>query len=468
MKTIEMRDRILVDIEISYETEAIKHGKQPIWPLIRLKINELIRSKKNINSRTFEFRKNINIDAFKSLFFGLQHLFFLSRFDFWVYSSSDRRKKLNGLFTDRVIGGIIQNDNFLCVENPYPLGKHYSSKELPKINIMSQSIFYLGELVFAKLFVHNIKIENELCLKNILGENNLDFDYRAHLKRFLGQYLFYKLLLRFFSPKAVFIVYSASSMGMIKALKEKEIPVVELQHGIINYKHLAYNVYKDFGKDLFPDFLLVYGEKERNVFLNKKNYFIDSKNVIPIGYYFLEMIRKGEKPKTNYSEFNKIVAFSFQDVFYEAIFQFINEVASLDKSICYLIIPRNINENYKENNLEPNVFIERKLNIYEALQICDIHASINSSCAVEALIFGVPNVLYDYNNWASDYYKQILGEDNSTFYVKEPEEFINVIRRNEFMPKQEIERKGSFFFKKGFINNFDWFLQTRILYNNKF
>ncbi|WP_405208879.1 hypothetical protein [Aquimarina sp. LLG6339-5] len=451
----------LKNMEVGYDTESITIHNQAVWPVIRLKINECIRSEEGIVSRSFNIRSNINYNSFKTLFFGFRHLLKFRKYKYWFFSSSDRRKKVNGIYEDRVIEGLIGESDRLVFENPYPLGKHYPINSLGKINIISQSPFYLGEIIFSKLFRIKSKIQNEQVLKTIVDDYGLSFNYKICIQKYWGQYLFYKTILRFHKPKVVFLVYSASSMGMIKALKERNIPVVELQHGIINEKHLAYNVFKDFGNFFYPDYLMTYGEKELEVF-HEENYFITPKNVIPVGYYFLERSRKIKKPENKYLGYNKIVVFSFQEVFENQTFDFLNDAASLDPSICYVIIPRNVNNSYKQIKLMPNIFIEREINIYDALKICDIHATINSSCAIEALTFGVPSILYNYDNWSSSYFKSIFGIDGSGYYVKTPEKFIEVIKKNNFASSKQIMKNGETFFKKDFLENFGKLLNQRI------
>src|SRR5690606_27019292 len=144
---------------------------------------------------------------------------------------------------------------------------------------MSESILYLGVFVLGFLGFKKSKLENEHIIKDIQQEYGYEINYNRFLLIHEGQYRLIKLLLKYFKkPKAVFFVYSASSMGYIKAFKEFNVPVVEIQHGVINKEHNAYNVNNDFGKELFPDYLLTYGNRELKVFNNPENYFINPIN----------------------------------------------------------------------------------------------------------------------------------------------------------------------------------------------
>ena len=255
-------------------------------------------------------------------------------------------------------------------------------------------------------------------------------------------------------------------MGYIKALKELNIPVIEMQHGVINSSHHAYNLYRDFGNNLFPDYLLTYGPKELEVFRGS-NYFINPTHVFPVGYYFLEATNKfantSEYEQKLRQRYKMIVVFSLQDPFEAYTFEFLEKTAALNPGICYLLVPRNADKTYPEIEGKENMFIERNLNIYECLKIADFHATINSTCAIESLFFGVPNVLYDFKNWASDYYGEILNDPGHTAFISSPQEFVETLEGHHFYSKKVIGDKSEGFIKRNFNENLKQVLKEKIL-----
>jgi hypothetical protein len=255
-------------------------------------------------------------------------------------------------------------------------------------------------------------------------------------------------------------------MGYIKAFKEKKIPIVEMQHGIINDSHYAYNVYKDFGTDFFPDYLFTYGKRELAIF-HKENFFIDFSRVVPVGYYFLEMAKdnhkNGEKAKMLRKRFKKIVVYSLQEPFDTFNFEFLNQVAALDFEIGYILVPRNPKKTYSKFKTGPNLIIERELNIYDCLGFADYHCTINSTCAIESLCFGVPNILYDYDGWATSYYSNLLDDLGHTVFVNSADEFISTIYQTEFYSKEIIKKASTFFFEDNFLENVKTAIETVVL-----
>lgn len=457
----------LKEIELGHDIQSIKLADDYVWPLIRLKINEELRAKDGLKSRTIKVNLKLVLKLFKTIFYGIHEIFNLKNYDFWIFSSSERRKKIGENYIDRVVGTL--SDEFpksLMVENPYPQYGHFSKRDINDKHIISRILFFIGVKIFSLFITNSFKIDNEDELKKILETYGLQLNYRAVLKNHLAQYQFMTFLLKHGSPKAAIFVYAASSMGFIKSLKEHNIPVIEVQHGVVNDSHYAYNLFKDFGKKLFPDYLFTYGHNEKQLF-NKDNYFISNENVFPVGYFFLDKFANNpvnDAYRRNIKkDFNKILVVSLQDPFEEYMFKFLKETALLDTTLFYVLVPRYVTKEYDSSLLNFNMVIERNLNVYECLQIADFHVTINSTCAIESLYFGVPNILFNYKNWATDYYQETLDDEKHTTYVKTPEEFLVSIKEHKFDEKNAIIEKSNVFIKSNFIENFRDVIEKVIL-----
>lgn len=454
-----MKENILKELE-SEILKKIKYDNISIWPVLRLKFfYEFLEINQGIKSRTRKFNLNNKLIVLKQSFYGFWNLFKLIQVDFLIFSSSERRKFLNNLYYDRVAEGILsRNKDSIIIENPFPLGNHFPISKLPNKRVISESIFFILSIVLGKFSFKKNKFQNLAILENILIEKNIpNFNYERHLKIYLGQYLLMKFILRFVKPKAALFVYSASSMGYIRAFKEREIPVIEMQHGIINKEHNAYNIYSDFGNLFFPDYMFTYGDLEKRVF-DSNNYFIEKDKVYPIGYYFLDKCKQSYVPDFEYrnalkEKYRKIIVFSHQEIFEVAALDFIRQIAENDESIVFLIFPRYPEKFALKDNLPANVIIEKKLNIYQGLLIADIHSTVNSTCVMESLFFGVPNLLLNYKGYAMDYYSEILSNENHTIYANSPGEFLDYIKDNKFLDEVEIVKYSETLFKTNFENN---------------
>lgn len=78
---------------------------------------------------------------------------------------------------------------------------------------------------------------------------------------------FYPRLLDRVRPRAVILVvhYSRRCMAMTELARERGIPVIELQHGLIGPTHLAYNYAPGRCPEMFPDYLFTFGDFWREI-----------------------------------------------------------------------------------------------------------------------------------------------------------------------------------------------------------
>lgn len=100
----------------------------------------------------------------------------------------------------------------------------------------------------------------------------------------------YERLLRRLDPEVVVLTvsYGAGRETQIEACQRLGVPVVELQHGVVDRHHFGYSYPGDRTKRSFPDHLLVFGEFWRDTV----EYPIPDERVHPVGYPFLELQRE--------------------------------------------------------------------------------------------------------------------------------------------------------------------------------
>lgn len=438
-------------IEIQEDVQSIKVGNEELWPIIRLKVFEELRNQSGIRSRSVKFSFSTLRVFLSVFFFGFKNIFFLFKADKWVFSASDRRKKFKDLYHDRVVEDLLEIfPNSLLIENPLPLGKHYKFEEIPCDRVLGQTILYALSY-FVSVFV-KVKIENEVKLIEIIDKLNLKFNYRKIYSQYRGQYLLTKVMLRFAKVQEVYMVYTGSSYGYIQAFKERGIRVIELQHGVINEKHLAYNLFKKFNKVYYPDYLYTFGISERKVF-NDNNFFINRNHVIPVGYSFLDKSMSfNNGTRTNFKgKYEKIVAFSFQEPFAKFSIDFLIECANIMPQVAFLLVLRN--PDYQTLLQTPeNLIIDPAINIYNAFDICDIHSTINSTTVLEALFFGKPNILFDFNGQPMSYFSE-LSKLKSVNFVKSAGEFEKRLYAFDSLSSTEIQDEGKEFFVPDFRQN---------------
>ena len=426
--------KIIEDIEKNLPVESIEAGNMQVWPFLKIYFGNLLIS--NLGA------VDININIFKSFFRSFHYGFFnlFRRYDYIIFSGSSERKMINNQLHDKSIDFISQSlDKALVFELPIPV--HYPKKDIPTKYIASKYILYLLIHIRSKLFFRAPIINNEQLLQDILNKHNIKLDYKSLIKKHLAQHKIMSFLIRIYKPKAVFFVCSYTHMAFIKALKDRGIKVIEIQHGVINKNHLAYNLYKKLDSNFYPDYLLTFGKKEKEVFA-ANNFFIKESNVLTAGHLYIDYIAGTYSGDTRFkaliSGYKKAVAITADGIPLDATtFEFLKKAAQIDKNIIYIYIPRN-KFTKKAFTFNDNIKVVDWLNCYEIMAQCDFHSTVYSTCALEAPSVGIQNILINLNNLSKTHYDSVLNNKEITRYVKTPEEYVETINNFKMQEKEYI------------------------------
>lgn len=205
-------------------------------------------------------------------------------------SGGRRKKESDGLFWDIYVDPLIEvigQEDYLLMEDAFR-GKHLVPAKTG--NVIYQTHGYITA-VFAELKVlKNPNVGFERDYKNIEAEFNTrfstGFDIEELAKRyhrsFISRYNQDKRLLKSLKPQMVCMVCGYGREPMVRAAKDLNIPVVELQHGVISKLHLGYNV-GNGQKANFSDYFFTFGPKWNEGI----NFPIPDNRIITIGYKYL-------------------------------------------------------------------------------------------------------------------------------------------------------------------------------------
>lgn len=204
----------------------------------------------------------------------------------------------------------------------------------------------------------------------------------------------YRRLLDRLNPELVVIVVSYSDETLIEACKERDIPVAELQHGVIHRAHFGYSYRGERTKEMFPDYLLTFGD-----FWNDKVELpLPDDRVISVGYPFLE------KSIAQYDnvESTKQLLFISQGTVGERLSRFAMEVSQhpeMEYDIVYKLHPGEYDrweENYPwliEADFELVDSSDRQL--YKMFAESSAQIGVGSTAVYEGLAFGLETYIYD-------------------------------------------------------------------------
>lgn len=419
------------DIERKYDVMSIRYKGISIWPYLRM---ELINHMSAARSVT----KNIGKSAIRMVLatlFYYNPLVLLREYKTWLFAGYERRKFVEGKKILRVSGAVLEAEpRTLVIEKPAKNQSKESRSNVPERYIVSES--WLQLLAHALAVVTTsaaVRIENESILKQILSDLAEDLNYKAACRLLISQKRVLDFLLKLCPhPKRVIIECPYVVMGYVWAFHNHKILVIEMQHGVLNNKHYAYNSHFH-SKELYPDQLWVFGDDEyRYMKSTECNY---CKDVYKTGLYFMDFAKKNsthdifsEKRK----KYRHIILVAGQRGYEKQMADYVRIIAADTQDCLYLYVPRTNDAGISFS--EENIKYLPGVNIYEYMIWCDLHLTISSTTCLECQYYQKPTIFYNFEGMSEEYYGKVLTEDNGVFYTNSASEyeaaFLQVISRN--------------------------------------
>jgi hypothetical protein len=461
---------VLKDIETRYPVDQVVANGEQVWPYLR--IAYFFEYRKRVALSEDEKPPNLNgplpqmLKRTKNIFYGLDNWF--GKYEYLAFGVTQNRRLVGEEYCDRLLDPIIDElgkDRALYIEFPpqslYPINKVHTR------NIVCYDFIELCARLLSRFTPNNYKIENGSILDRIKKEYSLQINDAKLVKLFDSRRRIHNLILRRIKPKALLLTcYYGWLQPAIKAAKSLGIKVIEAQHGVIGKEHFAYNVYANLDRSFFPDYLLTFGESELKTFDN--SHFIDQCNVYPVGSFYLEYMRTHRKSDSSIvnklAGYRKVVGVTLQWTLENRTVDFVCEAANLDRTICYILIPREIREEqYLSWKLPDNVIVIKDKNFYELMSYVDFHSTVYSTCALEAPSLGVQNILINIDGLSLQYYGDILNDERITSYANTAEELVNAVNSFNKFERDTIAELNKFIIRTNYIENVRSFVQTNII-----
>lgn len=409
---------LIKTIEKEYNVMSIHYKGVCAWSYLRLYLLDRITA-----NREFKATKSV-ISLVLRCLFSYNPFQIFSKYDIWLFTGCERRKRVGDKMVQRVSGGISNIvDNCLMIEKPNKEFGHFKRIEIEEKHIVSESwllmILHIIE-VLSRPFTP--KIENEDIIVQILKEKGISFDYKHYLRLLNAQRLAMKLMLSIsHKPKCVFMESPYDSMGYMWAFHQAGVRVIEMQHGVLNSNHNAYNAI-DYERKMNPDCICVFGEEEFKYFTTEKPQY--ASKVETTGLFMLEKADDFFKTDLFIEERKKytyVIVVAGEANFEKKLGDFVDEIAKRRKDLLFIYIPRYSNE--KPSVCSDNIRIVTDVNIYEYLKWADVHMTISSTTCLEAHYFHTPTIFVNFNNLSKEYYWNRLQEINGARYIENADQF---------------------------------------------
>ena len=432
----------LIDPETFFEFEEnnklfeLKHKNFYLWDILRSDIYYKILWG-NDDKIHLHKRKSFNWSYFFNIFYFVRSLLF-KKYDYLFFTAS-RTKDDEGLFFDKNIQDFLSHfPEAQCFESHQSNLSVLKNKKITVVNPISLlslvTKFFYKSHDFIKLV--NILNSNFSTLHVTRNEiNNLIIQFRI-------EYSFYFILFKIKKPKIIFINQNGVQKGLFRAASKLNIPVIEIQHGIIDKGHLSYNFSKKInyggGRVYLPKYYFTYSEFWKN------EIFYPVNEILALGnsYYFNTFY----KNKTSIVQKGILVASS--DVFGEQLKELVIDLSRKNKIPIYFKLHPNqfYQKDYYIDSFEefPNiqVFTDEK-NLFDLINISNAVLVIQSTAVYEALHLKRIGIIFKKQTYMRH---QHLFKDKNVYVINDADELNDVVN-NGF--DEDDDKKISYF------NNFD-------------
>ncbi|MBT3299593.1 MAG: hypothetical protein HN913_03345 [Candidatus Marinimicrobia bacterium] len=440
---------IIRSIEDQEPIESISAQGLKIWPILRNVIFD------RLEKREIERKKT----GIKKVFSSLQNYFWQVKnrnkhFSALLFTDSLEEQRIDGKISDKIAHNILKElgDDILLVTNT--LGeKHKQIQKYAHPHCLNTSYFTLP----AKWAKKISPIENGQILKSINQTLNLDIDFQDTINLFFTYVHIFDAYLLKAKPNNIFIncSYSILHQALNYSAKKQDIQTIELQHGVISKMQSPYMPSKDISRKTYPDCFLSFGRDEKDRISPN---FIPSKNIYPIGHFYLERMKNKifDKKTENYfkslyDKYEKIITISSQETIEKELFNFVKKASERLPHVGFIFVPRKDHTFSFKNKLPENIILNSKIDLYTNTRFSDFHSSVYSSFASEALFLETPNIMINIQGLSRAYFSDVFKNNALVKFVETPEEYANLIQN--WMPNQsEFKERNDQLFEQ---NNFE-------------
>lgn len=279
-------------------------------------------------------------------------------------------------------------------------------------------------------------------VSNIFKKNyDLDFSIAEQNSTFMICFLLftqniYCEVIKKINPKLIMFIFhpNPTCMSMLNCAKKLNIPIAEIQHGIIGeFEPIWHKFLNNSHIAELPDYVFALSERlyiDKNMPLN-----LNSNKVKIVGYPFLEYKKQQLASSKQNLNNKKYILFVSQTNIGLYLSEFASKLSELlsdypEYEIIYKLHPFEIKNKYECLN-KPNIKVINNLDndIYYYANLCDIQIGVYSTAIYEALKFNITTIIAD-GIMGSSEAKNILKGIRGVYSARNAQEAFNIILSN--------------------------------------
>jgi hypothetical protein len=421
--------------EEKYSAFELRIEGIPIWERVRKQVYSKITS----NSGDSTERKDglDRIKAAKGISLWIKNFvhknpYFSGKHDYLFWGHQRRKLQDDGQWWDIYFDPIYEE---IDLDHVHLEVAHWTDHLTPA---KTRNLRYIDMPVYTgtiarELFASRYSIDPESVstLRSLEGALKRKFDTPIELLTMVREKLvqrkvrkpLYRLLLNRIQPKIVVLTVSYHRETFIEVCKDMNIPVVELQHGIIRPHHLGYSYPNNRSKHTFPDYLLVFGDYWKNTV----EFPIPPENIYSVGYPYLDMMNEQYSSCKSTDQ----VIFISQPHIADQLTQFAVKFEEIsDFSSVYKLHPHeyeNWEKRFPHLKRSPIQVVTHEPRLYRLLSESTVQVGVNSTVLYEGLKFNLETFIFD----DVDNHTSNLGKTEYANYVTDIEDLQKSINSPE-------------------------------------
>ncbi len=435
-----------------------------LWPIFRT----LIGSKLAIsaNTSTENISNTGKIKKFRDIllliiYMPMDIIKIFSKYNYIILTASDDYKNIEGRYVNRLTNTFFENIQHGKILNIMRTSQN--SKIKNQIFSDDTVIDYMSIRILVKFISMFINFKHEsLLISYELKKNGIDMEIKEinlQICNYIALKYLYNLIFKITQPK-VLLTTCYGNYQVVNVANSLGITTVEFQHGII-INHFAYSVLTDINNNFYPNYLVVFGEQDKNYLKDK--FYVKDKNHI---YYAGNMMIDYYKSKNNYEIINLkvsyeyVISVSLQWTVLEEMISYVVKQAIKYKNICFILIPRKKSDlcSYKENIDNIKVFDE--INCYEIVANSDYHMTVYSTCAVESLSLGVCNIFLNINGLSEKYFYDFIKNNTFNFLLETDKDIYNILKKIPKTDKDTVANSNTKYIALSYLENLLYFIDN--------
>lgn len=455
-ESVDFDQNTFFEFEEKYNLFSRQTNDLYYWDLVRFELFYHLLWNHESNVKKIKLNVSVN-QIFKEIKSFFNFVLF-KKSDFLFFTTS-RNKIGNDAFFDQNLGDILNSisGNYYAFES-YERDRskwYYENTLFNPINIFKRitRLFYRQNEDYSDLIS---LINNEFSNASFSNQdiNRLVSDFKI-------ERAFYTILLSLKKTKVIFITQNGIQKGLFAAGKKKSIPIIEVQHGIIDEAHLAYNYskkidYKD-NQLYLPTYFFTFSD------FWAKNLYLPVNDIISMGNSYFFYAQNNNLIKEQNKNINGLLVAS-SDIFGENLKEIVIDFATKNKNIpIYFKLHPNqfLEKQYyieKFSKFENVAVYTNEKSVYELLEMSKAVLVIQSTALYEAYHLKKTGFIYKKQTYRRHHHVFDLPNIN---LINNANEIIEAFNK-EFVVDDMNE---NLFFKTFDSNKFDQFMNRLLLVN---